>query len=99
MKNILDTQIKEQCKQLLTEFDKLEGESRQREFNKMAIASMIIKQVIESVQEIGTDRFKEILVKDDFVADTFRRIGIYNEIGVELGYTVRIDDDNAKNAR
>ena len=60
---------------------------------------MIIRQVIESVQEIGTDRFKEILAKDDFVADTFRRIGAYNEIGVELGYTVRIDDDNAKNAR
>lgn len=54
------------------------------------MASSIIKQVIESVKELDVDKFKEILNKDEFIADTFRRISIWIECGVDLGYTKRI---------
>lgn len=79
---------------LLKAFDKLDEETRQIEFNKMAMAGSIIKQVIDSVRELGDDKFREILNKDEFIADTFRRIGIWNECGIDLGYTKRINDEN-----
>lgn len=82
---------------LLKAFDRLDEESRQIEFNKMAVAESIIKQVIDSVRELGNDKFREVLAKDEFVADIFRRIGIWNECGLDLGYTKRVEDEQ-KNA-
>lgn len=82
---------------LLKAFDNLDTESRQIEFNKMAMAAGIIKQVIDSVRELSNDKFREILAKDEFVADTFRRIAIWNECGLDLGYTKKVENDNAKN--
>ena len=79
---------------LLKAFDQLDEETRQIEFNKMAMALSIIKQIIESVRELSVDKFKEILNKDEFVSDTFRRIGIWNECGIDLGYTKRINNEN-----
>ena len=89
-----EDELKKQCEELLKSFDKLDDKDRQMEFNKMAIASMIIKQVIDSVKELGIDEFRKVVVKDDFIADIFRRIGMYNEIGVELGYAKRIEEEN-----
>ena len=83
--------LKINCKLLLEAFDKLDEDTRIIEFSKMAVASSIIKQVIDSVRELGDNKFTEILAKDEFIADTFRRIGIFNEVGIDLGYTKKVE--------
>ena len=83
--------LKINCDLLLKTFDKLDPDSRFKEFAKMAIAYSIIRKVMDMVREIGEEAFLKVL-DNDFVKEVFSAIGTFNTVGVELGYTTKIKD-------
>ena len=93
-KELKNESVKKICNLALEAFDKLPEETRKIEFSKLTIASSLIEQVIESVKELPEKDFTEICKSNDFVADTFKIISMFNTLGVELGYARRIDTDD-----
>ena len=86
MKNV---DIKEMCELALKAFDELPADARKIEFSELTIGTLILKQVINSVKKLTEEEFNKIC-ENDFVADVFKRISIFNEVGVDLGYAKKV---------
>lgn len=84
--------IKEMCELALKAFDELPADARLTQFSELTIGTLILKQVINSVKTITEEEFNKIC-ENDFVADVFKRISLFNELGVDLGYAKRVDKD------
>lgn len=87
MKN---SDINEMCELALKAFDELPADARKKQFSELTIGTLILKQVINSVKTITEEEFNKIC-ENDFVADIFKRISIFNELGVDLGYAKRVE--------
>lgn len=94
LEELKNESVKKMCELALEAFDNLPEETRKIEFSKLTIASLLIKQVIESVKELPEEEFTEICKSNEFVANTFKRISLFNTLGVDLGYARRIDTDD-----
>lgn len=82
--------IKEMYELALKAFDELPADARIKEFSELTIGTLILKQVINSVKTLTEEEFNKIC-ENDFVADVFNRISIFSEVGVDLGYTKRVE--------
>lgn len=102
IENVLDEDIevlKINIDLLLKAFDCLNEDVRKKEFSKMAVAASIVKSIIDDVRKLGEEKFNEVLMKDEFVAETFHRLGTYMSLGVDLGYAIKINPEEKKDEK